>query len=147
MIMTTIMDKIKSETTKTINYIWEEAGKEGEQFELKVQVMDRIMMIGLKIYIARLKNNNQNNSGPFAINENMTYLQFKQLQERQFICQIYEQLKKMLFTEYTIYLPTSVKKAMFLGQVLNQLIKKQRFQLQTFEQPNNYSQRKIIRNN
>ncbi|KAA6369597.1 MAG: hypothetical protein EZS28_034876 [Streblomastix strix] len=74
MIMTTIMIKIKSETSATINQIWEEAGKEGEQFELKVQVMDRIMMIGLKIYIARLKNNNQDNSSPFTINPNHQFI-------------------------------------------------------------------------
>ncbi|KAA6366655.1 MAG: hypothetical protein EZS28_037817, partial [Streblomastix strix] len=43
--------------------------------------------------------------------------------------------------------PTLMKKAAFLGQIQIQLIKKQRFQLQTFEQPNNYSQRRISRNN
>ncbi|KAA6401499.1 MAG: hypothetical protein EZS28_002982 [Streblomastix strix] len=87
MTTTTIIDMKKSETIGTISQIWEEVGGEGEQFQVKVQEIDRITRIWLKVCTQRLKDSDQDNLEHNAIDENMPYLQFKQLQELRFICQ------------------------------------------------------------
>ncbi|KAA6360703.1 MAG: hypothetical protein EZS28_043770 [Streblomastix strix] len=149
MIMTTtvIIDTTESETTGSINQIWEEVGKEEDQFQVKVQIMGGIMKIGPKIYTAKLRDNNQDNSGSFAIDENRPYLQFKQLQQHQSTCQISEQFKKKPFAQHTTFLPTLMKKVVFLEQTQNQLTRREIHQQRTFEQPNNDSQHKIIKSN
>ncbi|KAA6400179.1 MAG: hypothetical protein EZS28_004297 [Streblomastix strix] len=99
MITTIIKEMEKFEMTGMINQIDEDAGREGEQFQVMVQEMDRIMMIGLKGYNAKFRDNSQDNSKYNAIDEIRPYLQFKQLQEHLFICQTLEQLKIKLFVE------------------------------------------------
>ncbi|KAA6379724.1 MAG: hypothetical protein EZS28_024747 [Streblomastix strix] len=49
--------------------------------------MDSIMKIGLKVYTAKLRDNNQDNSGQDTIVERRQYLQFKPVKERQFTYQ------------------------------------------------------------
>ncbi|KAA6384154.1 MAG: hypothetical protein EZS28_020320 [Streblomastix strix] len=110
MAMITIIDMIEKETTGTIIYIWEEVEREGEQFQVKVQEMDRIMMIGLKGYIAKFRDKSQDSSEYDAIEENRPYLQFKQLQGRQFSCKVSEKPKKPPFAQRTGSLPISMKK-------------------------------------
>ncbi|KAA6386486.1 MAG: hypothetical protein EZS28_017986 [Streblomastix strix] len=53
------MNMTKIETIEKITQIQEDAEKEGEQSQVKVLQMDRIMRIGLKVYIATLTDNNQ----------------------------------------------------------------------------------------
>ncbi|KAA6361257.1 MAG: hypothetical protein EZS28_043215, partial [Streblomastix strix] len=108
--------------------------------------MDKIMWSGPKVYTAKSKDNNQDNFGYDSIDENKPYLQCKQLQELQSTCQVSEQLKKKFFAQQIISPLTLMKKALFLGQVQNQLIKRQIHRSRTSEQPNNYSQHKTIKN-
>ncbi|KAA6343738.1 MAG: hypothetical protein EZS28_052286 [Streblomastix strix] len=144
---TVIIDTAENETTGTISQIWEEVGKRRVQPRVKVQEMDRMMKIGLSVYTARLKDINYDNSGYGAIDENRPYLRFKQLQEHQSIYLIFEQLKKKPFAQQTTFLPTLLNKAVSPGQVQNQLIRREIHQSRTFEELNNYSQHKIIKNN
>ncbi|KAA6368268.1 MAG: hypothetical protein EZS28_036207 [Streblomastix strix] len=147
MIMTVIIDMRKIVTIETNSQIWEEVGREKEQFQEKVRSIDRVMMIGLRIYTARSKDNNQDNLGYDAIDENKFYLQSKQFQEHQSTCQVSEQFKKKSSARQITFLLTLMKKALYLGQVQNQSIKKGIHQSQISEQPNNYSLHKIIKNN
>ncbi|KAA6354327.1 MAG: hypothetical protein EZS28_050146, partial [Streblomastix strix] len=130
-----------------ISQIWGEVEREGEQFQVKVQVMDKTMMIGLKGYNAKFRDNNQDNSGFFATDENKSYLQFRQFQEHQPICQVFEQFMKKLFAQRTGSLQTSMKKVVFLGQVQSQLMKRETHQSRIFKLPDNYSWHKITKNN
>ncbi|KAA6401479.1 MAG: putative reverse transcriptase [Streblomastix strix] len=67
----------------------------------------------------------EDNLGYDTIDENMPYLQCKQLRGLQFTCQVSEQLKKKFFAQRTISLLTLMKKALFVGQMQNQSIKKE----------------------
>ncbi|KAA6396262.1 MAG: hypothetical protein EZS28_008216 [Streblomastix strix] len=59
MIMTTtiIIDMIESGTAGMICQIWKEVGKGREQHRVKVQVIDKTMVIGLQVYTAKFRNN------------------------------------------------------------------------------------------
>ncbi|KAA6309712.1 MAG: hypothetical protein EZS28_056452 [Streblomastix strix] len=146
-ITTIIIDMKETEMIEMINQIWEEAERGEEQFQVKVQEMDRIMMIGLQDYTAKLKGNKQDNLEYIVIDESERYRQCKQLQELQSICRVYEQPKKRFFAQRTVFLLTLTKKVVFLGQAQNQSIKKERHQSRIFKQLDNYSQHKTIKNN
>ncbi|KAA6353350.1 MAG: hypothetical protein EZS28_051123 [Streblomastix strix] len=106
-----------------------------------------LIVIWLKVYTAKLRDNNQDNSESFAIDENRPFLQLNLLKEHQFTYQHSELYKMKPFAGQTIFPPTLVKKAVLLGQVQIQLIRREIPQSRTLEQPNYYQQHKIIKNN
>ncbi|KAA6353687.1 MAG: hypothetical protein EZS28_050787 [Streblomastix strix] len=57
-VTTIIIYTTESEVTGMISQIWEEVEKEREQLRVKVEGMNRVMKIGLKIYSAKFRDNN-----------------------------------------------------------------------------------------
>ncbi|KAA6375718.1 MAG: hypothetical protein EZS28_028754 [Streblomastix strix] len=53
--MTRIIDMTENRTSGTISQIWDEEGKGREQYRMKVQAMDKTMMIGQKVYTAKFR--------------------------------------------------------------------------------------------
>ncbi|KAA6367664.1 MAG: hypothetical protein EZS28_036808 [Streblomastix strix] len=84
--------------------------------------------------------------GQLGIQRNRREQTRRQVQD-QSILQLSEQLYRKSFVEQTTSPPTSTKSAVFHEQVQNQSIKREIHRSQIYEQPNNYSQHKIIRNN
>ncbi|KAA6345295.1 MAG: hypothetical protein EZS28_052173 [Streblomastix strix] len=143
MTMTIIIDMTENGMAGMIIQIQEEAGKEDEQLQVKVQQMARTMNIGPKVCTAKLTENYQENLEYNGIDDYSLENQFS----IQSIWLLSEQLKKKPFAEQIIPLLTSTKEAVFHGQVQNQQTKKQISQLQMFEQRSNYLHSWRIMNN
>ncbi|KAA6373089.1 MAG: hypothetical protein EZS28_031384 [Streblomastix strix] len=114
--MTIIIDKTESGMAEMISQIWEEEEKGRKQLRVKVQRMDKIMMIELRVNTVKFRDNNQDNLGYDAIDGNRFNLQFRLFQEPQTICQVIEQFKNKPFVQRTGSLPILMKKVAYLGR-------------------------------